>query len=176
MVTINPPTESAPPFQWEELLQLLRDELQEYGGLVGLLNDQQAMILSRNPDALIQVNQSVQEQMEASQGLLSKRQGLVSQLASNCGEDREATLSELLPFFPAVTRPMFESIVEEINALIGNVRHKLDQNRRLLSRLTEVTDGILTALNPQLRTKTYDRDGGVSMTADVRGSTLSESA
>ena len=71
---------------------------------------------------------------------------------------------------------MFESIVEEINALIGNVRHKLDQNRRLLSRLTEVTDGILTELNPQLRTKTYDREGGVSLTADVRGSTLSESA
>ena len=32
---------------WEELLDLLRDELQEYGGLIGLLNAQQQSILSR---------------------------------------------------------------------------------------------------------------------------------
>ena len=176
MVTINPPTDSPPTFQWEELLQLLRDELQEYGGLVGLLNDQQDRILSRDPDALMHVNQSVRDQMEANQLLLSKRQGFVSELATNYGKDREASLSDLLPFFPAVTRPMFESIVEEINALIGNVRRKLDQNRRLLSRLTEVTDDLLTSLNPQMRTKTYDRVGGISVAADVRGSSLSESA
>jgi hypothetical protein len=176
MVTIKPPTESASAFQWEELLDLLRNEMQEYGGLVGLLKDQQDKILSRDPEALIQVNQSVGKQMEASQRLLAKRQGFVSNLACKFGQDKEAPLSDLLSFFPAVTRPMFESIVDEINTLITSVRGKLDQNRRLLSRLTEVTDGILTALSPQMRTKTYDRVGGLSVAADVRGSTLSESA
>ena len=176
MVTLKPPTETSPPFQWEELLDLLRDELQEYGALVGLLKDQQDKILSREPDALIEVNQSVGKQMEASQHLLVKRQHLVSDLARNFGQDQKTTLSELLTYFPAVTRPMFESIVEEINALITSVRGKLDQNRRLLSRLSEVTDEILTALNPQLRTKTYDRGGGLSVAADVRGSTFSDSA
>lgn len=176
MVTINPTEKSTPPFQWEELLELLRRELQEYGGLVGMLAEQQEKILSRDPDALIAVNQSVQSQMETSQRLLSNRQGFVSNLARNFGQEKEATLSDLLSFFPAVTRPMFESIVEEINTLIAKVRRKLDQNRRLLSRLTEVTDGILMSLNPQLRTKTYDRAGGLSVTTDLRGSTLSESA
>jgi len=176
MVTIKPLTDSSPPFKWEELLDLLRNELQEYGGLVGLLKDQQDKILSRDPDALLEINQSVREQMEASQRLLSKRQGFVSDLARNFGQDNEMPLSDLLTFFPAVTQPMFESIVEEINALIDGVRRKLDQNRRLLARLAEVTDDILTTLNPQLRTKTYDRGGGLSVAADVRGSTLSESA
>ena len=176
MVTIKPPIELTSPFQWEELLALLRNELQEYGGLVGLLKDQQDKILSRDPDALMEVNQSVREQMATSQQLLTKRQGFVSDLARNFGQDNEMPLTDLLTFFPAVTRPMFESIVEEINALIDGVRRKLDQNRRLLARLTEVTDDILTTLSPQLRTKTYDCAGGVSVAADVRGSTLSESA
>ena len=176
MVTINPPTDANTSFQWEELLTLLRNELQEYGGLVGLLNDQQDQLFARDPDALIAVNQSVHQQMEASELLLTKRQTMVSDLAQEYGKEPETTLTDLLPLFPAVTQPMFESIVEEINSLITNVRRKLDQNRRLLSRLTDVTDDILTALNPQLRTKTYDRSGGVTVGADVRGSTLSESA
>lgn len=176
MVTLKPPTETSPPFQWEELLDLLRDELQEYGALVGLLKDQQDKILSREPDALMEVNQSVGKQMEASQLLLAKRQDLVSDLACNFGQENETSLSDLVTFFPAVTRPMFESIVEEINALITSVRGKLDQNRRLLSRLSEVTDELLTAFNPQMRTKTYDRGGGLSVATDMRGSTFSESA
>ena len=31
-------------FSWEDLLSLLRDELQEYGGLIGLLSAQQQSI------------------------------------------------------------------------------------------------------------------------------------
>ncbi len=34
---------------WEDLLELLRNELQEYGGLIGLLNAQQQTILNRKP-------------------------------------------------------------------------------------------------------------------------------
>ena len=57
---------------WEELLEMLRTELQEYGGLIGLLNVQQQSILNRKPESLLEINQSVQTQMEASQ-ILQKR-------------------------------------------------------------------------------------------------------
>jgi len=56
-------------FTWEDLLTLLRDELQEYGGLVGLLNAQQQSILERRTESLMVINQSVQTQMDASQML-----------------------------------------------------------------------------------------------------------
>ena len=56
---------------------LLRDELQEYGGLIGLLNAQQQSILNRRPDSLLEINQSVQTQLEASQILHRKRTGYV---------------------------------------------------------------------------------------------------
>lgn len=144
---------------WEELLDLLRDELQEYGGLIGLLNAQQQTILSRKPDSLLEINQSVQAQMEASQILQKRRQGYVSHLASRFGKPSQATLTELLPCLPDVTQPMFESIIEEINQLISNVRRKVSQNQRLLSRLIEVTDHLLSTTSPETQVKTYNKTG-----------------
>ena len=158
---------------WEELLELLRTELQEYGGLIGLLNAQQQSILNRKPESLGEINQSVQTQMEASQILQKRRQGFVSNLARNFGRPEESTLSELLPHMPDVTQPMFESIIEEINSLISNVRRKVSQNQRLLSRLLEVTDHILSAANPSSFPQTYSKHGKVgnytSTSSTLRG-------
>ena len=60
-------------FTWEDLLGLLRDELQEYGSLLGLLSAQQQSILERRPESLLEINQTVQTQMEASQILQKKK-------------------------------------------------------------------------------------------------------
>jgi flagellar biosynthesis/type III secretory pathway chaperone len=159
---------------WEELLELLRTELQEYGGLIGLLNAQQQSILNRKPDSLVEINQSVQTQMEASQILQKRRQGFVSHLARNFGRPEQSTLSELLPHMPDVTQPMFESIIEEINSLISNVRRKVTQNQKLLSRLLEVTDNILSVANPSSYPKTYSKYGKTgayaSSSTNFRGS------
>lgn len=163
-------------FTWEDLLSLLRDELQEYGGLVGLLNAQQQNILNRQPENLLQLNQSVQTQMEASQILHKRRQGFVSTLASTYGESSKASLSELVPHFPDVTQPMFESIIEEINNLISNIRRKIEQNQRLLSRLSEVTDQILSVVEPHTHSKTYGKSGDLKKLAKNSRSILNESA
>ena len=86
-------------FSWEDLLTLLRDELQEYGGLIGLLSAQQQSILNRRPDSLMELNQSVQTQMEASQILHKRRQGYVNSLAERFGESKNSTLSEIVNYF-----------------------------------------------------------------------------
>ncbi len=164
-----------PSFSWEELLGLLRDELQEYGGLVGLLSAQQQSILNHRPESLLEINQSVQTQMEASQMLHRRRQGFVSSLASSYGEPNESTLSELVPHFPDVTQPMFQSIIEEINSLISQIRRKIEQNQRLLTRLTEVADQILGVTDPSSHSKTYDKSGDLSKLSSAGRSTLNES-
>ena len=147
--------------QWEDLLELLRNELQEYGGLIGLLNAQQQTILNRKSESLLEINQSVQAQMEESQILQRRRQGYVSTLARNFGRSEKSSLSELLPHLPDVTQPMFESIIEEINALISNVRRKVSQNQKLLARLLEVTDHILSVASPVSHPQTYSKQGKV---------------
>ena len=71
---------------------------------------------------------------------------------------------------------MFESIVEEINNLISRIRRKLDKNRRLISRLGEVTDQILAVADPRAHSKTYDKRGGLSRFSTAYKPTLEESA
>ncbi|MDC0156621.1 flagellar protein FlgN [Verrucomicrobia bacterium] len=176
MVQIAQVPNLQPSFNWEDLLGLLRDELQEYGGLVGLLSAQQQSILNRRPESLLEINQSVQTQMEASQMLQRRRQGFVSSLASSYGEPDESSLSELVPHFPDVTQPMFQSIIEEINSLISQIRRKIEQNQRLLNRLTEVTDQILGVTDPGSHSKTYDKSGDLSRLSSDGRSTLNESA
>jgi flagellar biosynthesis/type III secretory pathway chaperone len=175
MVQFSQQTAANLPFSWEDLLTLLRDELQEYGGLIGLLSAQQQSILNRRPDSLMELNQSVQTQMEASQILHKRRQGFVSSLAQKFGESEGSSLSEIVDHFPDVTQPMFHSIIEEINSLISQVRKKIEQNQRLLMRLSEVTDQILSVTDPSSQTKTYTRDGNLKRLSSGR-SNLSESA
>ena len=175
MVSITSQKVSGLHFTWEELLQLLRDELREYGGLIGLLNAQQQSILNRRSESLMELNQSVQTQMEASQILMKKRQGFVLSLAESFGEPNSSSLSEIVSHFPDVTQPMFLSIIEEINSLISQVRRKVEQNQRLLNRLTEVTDQILLMADPSGSTKTYDSKGNLNRLSSDRSS-LNESA
>ena len=47
MVNLTEDSEVAADFSWEDLLHLLREELGEYGGLMGLLSNQQESILNR---------------------------------------------------------------------------------------------------------------------------------
>ena len=175
MVQLAQKPNSSLSFTWEDLLSLLRDELQEYGSLVGLLNAQQQSILDRRTESLMEINQSVQTQMEASQILQKRRQGFVNHLARNFGESSDTSLSELLPHLPDVTKPMFESLIEEINSLITRVRRKIEQNQRLLVRLAEVTDQILGVSDPVGHSKTYTKQGKVGRLANPRSS-LSEQA
>jgi flagellar biosynthesis/type III secretory pathway chaperone len=70
---------------------------------------------------------------------------------------------------------MFVSIIEEINSLITQVRRKVEQNQRLLNRLSEVTDQLLLMADPSGSTKTYDSKGNLSRLASDRSS-LNESA
>ena len=49
--------------------------------------------------------------------------------------------------------------IEEINKLISEIRSKIEQNQRLLARLSEVTDKILSSTLPALHGKTYNRSG-----------------
>ena len=94
-----------------------------------------------------------------------------------CIRDRstDSSLTELLPHLPEVTKPMFESLIEEINNLITRVRRKIEQNQRLLMRLAEVTDQILGISDPVGHSKTYSKDGKLGKLSDSR-SNLSEQA
>jgi hypothetical protein len=152
----------------EELTSILRHELEEYGALLAVLIEQQEKIMNRDPDALFEINEKVEEQMETNQGLLNRRQRLIASLAKDLGAESESTLSQLISSFPEAVQPMFHSLAEEINNLISSARRKVKQNQVLLSRLSEVAEELLHAVTPDGGvTKTYDRQGDLTISAEI---------
>lgn len=162
--------------QWEDLAHYLREELQEYGEFLVLLDEQQKAILSQDTDTLKELEQAIQQQIQLTTDVRTQRTDMVSTLAQLVGMPTDTSLRQILPHFPQAAQPMLTALIEEINALIGKTRKALRQNHILLSRASEVTERLLTALNPTPSTKTYTKSGGLVYKTTRVGSCIRTSA
>jgi len=148
---------------WDSLVDILREEIQEYGGLFNLLDRQQDEIFQRDPEAVLKTNEEIEACMEGMGGLRERREEKVRQMAALCGCDSSLSLKQMLPFFPEFVRPMMEALVDEINQMVRRTRRKARQNFLLLSRTMELAQETLRALQPDSCSKTYTRKGSVGV-------------
>lgn len=149
-----------------ELVNILRAELVEYGGLLNLLKQQQEVILDRDADQLMEVNRQIEEQAEVNSLLKESRLRAVRILAKRWNFDDLPRIAELAGFFPDAMRPMVDSLAREINQLIDLARRKLEQNRLLLRRLAAINNELLGYIRPDLKTtETYSKRGSVQSRA-----------
>ena len=170
---IAPPT----PFNGsEELADLLREELQEYGEFLTLLNEQQEAILSHDASELQRLENAIQSQIQATQQIRNQREDMVATFAQLAEMPTNTSLRELLGHFPSATQPMIQALIDEINTLIGKTRKSLKQNHMLLARASEITEQLLTALNPTGSTKTYGKSGNVTLKSSRIGACIQTSA
>jgi flagellar biosynthesis/type III secretory pathway chaperone len=143
----------------ELLIELLRSELEEYGGLLGLLDDQQAAIVARAPDRVLEINTAINDQMRTIQLRRESREAFVSGLAVKLNQLPTSTLRELLRFFRKPIQPLLEALIGEINSLVTRARRRAQQNQMLLARSIEVMQEVLHRLNPETMHKVYGADG-----------------
>lgn len=148
---------------WDPLVELLRSEVQEYGGLYNLLDRQQEEIFKRDPELVMNTNSEIERYMAEMGGLRERRENKVREMARACGADEEQSLSNMLPHFPDFTRPLLKALIDEINQMIRRTRQKARQNFLLLSKTMEVTHETLQALQPENYTKTYTKKGKVGV-------------
>lgn len=157
----------------QELLSVLRTELQEYGGLLNLLDDQQEKILNRESEALMSVNRQIELQADANRLLKETRERIVGLLANEWGAESKSRVSQLISFFPEPMQPLLETLTTDINGLISKSRRRLEQNRLLLKRLSAITEEMLSFISPDLvPNKTYSHCGAMQVkpSASTRGS------
>ena len=152
---------------WDPLVELLRSEVQEYGGLYNLLDRQQREIFSRDPELVLSTNSEIESYMSDMGGLRQAREERVQQMARACGADETESLSKLLPHFPDFIRPMLTALVDEVNAMVTRTRQKARQNFMLLSRTMEVTHETLQRLQPDNFNRTYTKKGRVGVKGDL---------
>lgn len=157
---------------WEPLVEALRLELQEYGGLLSLLDRQQEYIHRRDAEQLLKLDRSLQGEMQATADLRDRREQMVATLAGQLGYPADTALSSMLEAFDEVARPLLKALVEEINALIEKTRRRAHQNQALLARACDVMEEVLRTLRPQGLTKTYTARGAVDLRRAESGSCL----
>jgi flagellar biosynthesis/type III secretory pathway chaperone len=143
----------------ELLVELLRSELEEYGGLLALLEDQQDAIIARSPDRVLEINTLINDQMRMIHMRREAREQFVCRLANRLNQNTNSTLRELLRFFRQPIQPLLEALIKEINNLVTRARRRAQQNQMLLARSIEVMQEVLQRLNPETMHKVYGADG-----------------
>ena len=154
---MNFPTEETHP-----LIDALRDELQEYGGLLHLLKDQQTALVRRQPEQVMELSTGIEAHLPVVTRARHQRQEELRVLAGKreiADEKAPIRLADLLPYFQPSVSPMIRGLVEEINRLVSQVSRFAHQNQMLLVRAVESTQAALQTVQPSVVHKTYSPAG-----------------
>ncbi|MBE2212822.1 MAG: flagellar protein FlgN [Opitutaceae bacterium] len=148
---------------WEPLVEILRNELQEYGGLFNLLGQQQDRIIERKPDAVLSINDEIELQTRTVADLRGRREAFVDDLLARVGQPVPGSLRKLIEHLPDFVQPLVEALMTDINHMVRRNRHKARQNHLLLSRAVQLTEETLRVLQPENFTRTYGRTGRATL-------------
>ncbi len=156
---------------WTPVVEALRSELAEYGGLLQLIEGQQGRIFAHDSVGVSEYIPQLDQQAETARERRTVREAVVRQYAADHGQPANRPLRQLLPFFPSEVRPLLEALIEEINHLLHRTKQRTRQNQMMLSRLVALHRELVPALRPQAFTKTYSRHGQIAVTASTDGPT-----
>lgn len=151
------------PPSWEKIAHLLRTELQGYGGLLALFEDQQQRLLNRDSAGVWELSQTIERQTRLTAEQRLERELFTREVAEELGRPTESTLRSLITSFPAEVQPMLGALIDEINHLIHRVRRGARQNQQLLARAVEMHQEALRAVRPANYVKTYSPRGELSV-------------
>jgi hypothetical protein len=120
--------------EWDQLVDALRDELQEKGGLIQLLN-QQTEILYRSDLA---ENERLEEQIRVQLRLIARctqgRELALRQTASRFQLNEDVQSNEVIRSFPEYVHPLLEALFSEVDRLSNRMQERLRQNQGLKER------------------------------------------
>ena len=155
---------------WEFITECLRNELQEYGALLALFEEQQANLLRRDADQVAALAISIEEQARTTHTSRERREKCVQEFALKQGCSADSSLRQLLPHFPVEVQPLLGALIDEINHLIHRIRRDARHNQMLLSRAVEAHDEALRILMPDtFKARTYSARGVISASAVISG-------
>ena len=144
---------------FQPVITALQDELQEYGGLLNLFQQQQQFVLRHDPEGFLSLADGVEEQILRSTEKRIEREKLVRETALQAGVAPESTLVSLLPYCPEPFRPLLAALIEEINDLLHRTRRRLRQNHMLLGQCVDLARQMVGMSMPEVANNTYNAYG-----------------
>jgi hypothetical protein len=131
------------------LIEALRNELQQYGEMLALLDQQQETVQLRGADDILHSISSINAQSQIIQAARQHRRSLQQQLAQRLNQSEEATFAQLIPSLPEHYQPLVTALVQENNELLDRVRERAQQNHLQLQRSLDLMQRFITTLSPQ---------------------------
>ena len=119
---------------WEELVNALREELQEKGGLLQFLNQQTEVLYLRQSDENRRLEDEIRAQILVASGCTRKREVILGEMASRMDLADGNNRSEIVVRFPEYVQPLLEALFSEVERLSGRMEERLKQNQQLKTR------------------------------------------
>src|SRR5205814_1595606 len=133
----------------EKIIESLRNELQQYGEMLALLDHQQELVRMRGADDILHSIASINTQSATIQAARERREAAQQYLARSLGQPLDSTFATLLPLVPDHYRPLVGALVQENNELLQRVRHRAAENQSILRRSLELMQRFITTLSPE---------------------------
>ncbi|MEX0322952.1 MAG: flagellar protein FlgN [Puniceicoccaceae bacterium] len=134
---------------WDALAGKLRNEIEAYGRLFELLEEQRNQFIKNDLDGLTTINNTVTLHTDVIHNLKQEREALVQDIWDQTNRNGQPiTVKELLKHSPQQSWPLFEELLGEVNRLIDQTQHQLEKNQMLLRRSLELGQKFLNMLVP----------------------------
>jgi flagellar biosynthesis/type III secretory pathway chaperone len=146
----------------ERLLEGLRSELQEYGAMLALLDQQQQAVVTRAADDVLQSVNVVNAQTAVIEQARELRETRRREAAALLAQPAEVTFADLTPRLPQKFHAAINALVRENNQLLIRVRQRARQNHLLITRSLELMQRVLNAFVPAAQPTTYTGAGKTS--------------
>jgi flagellar biosynthesis/type III secretory pathway chaperone len=146
----------------QKFIDALRDELQQYGELLALLEQQQKLVVARAADGVLRTVAAINEQHAVIQVARQEREQRQRALAQELGLDGEAEISSLIQRLAVELRPLVVALVEENNRLLRRVQQRARQNHLLLQYSVQLMQNLLNTFNFVRQPSTYTGAGMVA--------------
>lgn len=141
------------------LIAALREELQQYGEMLTLLDREQEFVMRRASQDLFEAVTAIQSQAGVIQQAREAREDRRNEVAAALGLPGDTSFTSLIPKLPADYQPLVQALVRENNQLLVRVQQRARQNHLLLSRSLELMQRFMSMLFPARDSQVYDDHG-----------------
>jgi len=136
-------------------MESLRNELQQYGEMLVLLEQQQASVMARCAEDVMQSVNTINRQIARIQTARQDREACQRELAALVQVAEDPTFANLLPLMPEQYQPALIALVRENNELLVRVQQRARQNHLLLARSVDLMQRFIASLVPETSPLTY---------------------
>src|SRR5579885_344406 len=145
-----------------DLIDSLREELKEYGEMLALLEQQQALVMRRQTQDLLVCTQDIAVQVDNITAARREREQRRRNVARLFGLAEDTPFGQIVAHLPGEYRPLVQALVQENNELLLRIRRRARQNHLLLSRVVELMQRLFYPFFPDRPPATYNDSGALT--------------